>query len=300
METKVTIIIPTHNNQDTIERAIESCRKQDFYHVEILVIDNGSTDQTKEKIFEIIQKDERVKYFYTDQIGRSNARNIGIKRAKGKYIKFLDADDSLTERGLQESVLFLEHNTDYKAFCGSTEYVDLSSSRREIKKIPENINELQFHNLFPINSILIRNEDLIFFENDLDYCEDWLFWFDNLWSKKIYIDNKIVCGRVFITGKNSMKNVKLMSRFRVIVRAQIIKKINYKPYMYFSDLKYCLTYLWSYKNGEERIQCLEDKMYQGYEKLFLLAKVLYKIPIFKSLYDRKKNIQESNNAYFKK
>jgi len=91
--TKVSIIIPAYNASDCICMAIESILNQKYDEsIEIIVVDDGSTDNTKESLTYLIDRDI-IKYFYKFNGGASSARNYGIKKANGELIGFLDADD---------------------------------------------------------------------------------------------------------------------------------------------------------------------------------------------------------------
>ena len=94
------IIIPTYNRSHTILKTISSVIKQTYQNYEVLVIDDGSSDKTKEVVASI--KDSRIKYYYKTHNERSAARNFGVKKAEGEYICFLDSDDLLLENYLTE------------------------------------------------------------------------------------------------------------------------------------------------------------------------------------------------------
>lgn len=301
MKKKVTIVIPVFNGAATITRAIESCLNQNYKTIEIVVVDNGSTDKTKEKVQVIMAAHSCVKYIFTQTKGRSNARNIGIDYASGEYITFLDVDDTLAATGLEIAVEFLDSNLEYTAFSQSIEYINVISKSRKKELINENIEELQFRNLFPINSVVIRNNKLILFDITLDYCEDWLFWFSNLWNKRVKINNSTIAGMVYITGENSMRNTRIMSRYRAVVRAEIIKSTDkYQLSMYLKDIKLCLTYLWSYGTKGQHSVELDKVMKKGFKGKFTFCNVLYKFFVFKYVYNIKKDKQESMNYYVTK
>lgn len=95
--TKVTVVIPTHNCGQYICQAIESVLKQTYKDREIIVVDDGSTDKTREIIEPYIQAGS-VRYIYQENRGLPGARNTGIQNAKGEFIVVLDADDELDER----------------------------------------------------------------------------------------------------------------------------------------------------------------------------------------------------------
>jgi glycosyltransferase involved in cell wall biosynthesis len=87
------IIIPTYNRGKLLPKAIESVLNQDCNDWELIVVDDGSTDNTKNIIEKLCENDQRIKYVYQDNQERSAARNKGIENSKGKYVCFLDSDD---------------------------------------------------------------------------------------------------------------------------------------------------------------------------------------------------------------
>lgn len=108
---KVSVIIPTYNKRDKIKFAINSALNQTYENIEILIIDDGSQDGTKE----YVQKfhDERISYFYKKNGGLSDARNYGIKKSTGDYLLFLDSDDFLEENTIKYLMdLMCEYNVD--------------------------------------------------------------------------------------------------------------------------------------------------------------------------------------------
>ncbi|UZR92539.1 glycosyltransferase family 2 protein [Chondrinema litorale] len=86
------IILPTYNRDNLLSKAIESVQNQTFEDWELIIVDDGSTDNTVE-VIKNYQSDLRIKYIYQENAERSTARNNGIKNAKGQYICFLDSDD---------------------------------------------------------------------------------------------------------------------------------------------------------------------------------------------------------------
>lgn len=99
---KVSIVIPTHNAAGTIKRCVDSILAQTYQCFEVIIIDNGSTDN----LVDIVNSysDARIKYFTTNKLGVSNARNMGIKKSKGEFVSFCDADDEYDPSFLAEMV----------------------------------------------------------------------------------------------------------------------------------------------------------------------------------------------------
>ena len=89
-EPLVSVIIPTYNSSQYIKEAIDSVLAQTYKNFEIIVIDDGSTDNTKEVLAPYLSV---IKYIYKNNGGPASARNRGIKEANGEFVAFLDADD---------------------------------------------------------------------------------------------------------------------------------------------------------------------------------------------------------------
>lgn len=104
----ISVIIPTYNAENTILETIKSIQKQTFSDWEIIVINDGSTDKTLEKLSEI--KDQRVKVLSYENSGVAISRNRGISHATGEYLAFIDADDLWTPDKLALQLAALEKN----------------------------------------------------------------------------------------------------------------------------------------------------------------------------------------------
>lgn len=112
---KVSIIIPSYNSQDYLERCLDSVVNQIYKNIEIIIIDDASTDKTKEIIKKYAEKDKRIIPFYqTVNKGVSASRNIGLKASTGEYIMFVDSDDSLTKDSVRRMVdISNKYNSDF-------------------------------------------------------------------------------------------------------------------------------------------------------------------------------------------
>lgn len=107
---KITIIVPVYNVEKYLEEAIESAINQTYQNLEILLIDDGSTDSSGQICDAYAKKDSRIKVFHQENKGLSGARNTGLKNATGKYIMFLDSDDRFTLNACQIMYDFIEKN----------------------------------------------------------------------------------------------------------------------------------------------------------------------------------------------
>lgn len=117
----VSIIIAVYNGVKTIEKSVQSAQCQTYENVEIIVVDDGSTDETFSTVKRIADRDVRVKLVHQKNSGVSAARNRGIEEANGKYICFLDADDAYTDQYVAHMVQTLETNNSELVVCGYVE-----------------------------------------------------------------------------------------------------------------------------------------------------------------------------------
>ena len=117
MEEKlVTVVIPTYNRAGIIARAINSAANQTYQNLEIIVVDDGSADDTESAVRAV--GDSRVRYIRQNHANGNVARNRGISEAKGEYIAFLDSDDEWTEDKLSVQISAMEENNAPVSFCG--------------------------------------------------------------------------------------------------------------------------------------------------------------------------------------
>lgn len=91
----VSIIVTCYNQSNYLEKAVNSVLAQTYSKLECIIVDDGSSDQTKDVAEGLVQQDSRVQYFYKPNGGVSSARNFGLDKAQGDWLQFLDADDWL-------------------------------------------------------------------------------------------------------------------------------------------------------------------------------------------------------------
>jgi glycosyltransferase involved in cell wall biosynthesis len=102
---RVSVIIPTYNRADLVGETIQSALDQTYSDYEVIVLDDGSTDNTAEVV---AQFGERVNYVYQDNVGETGARNAGIAVAQGELLSFLDSDDCMLPNNLEDLVALLD------------------------------------------------------------------------------------------------------------------------------------------------------------------------------------------------
>lgn len=92
---KVSVIIPLYNKEQAILNTLNSVANQTFSDIEIIVVDDGSTDGSATIVKDCAARDSRIKYFFKNNGGVSSARNFGLSKAEGGWVIFLDADDEM-------------------------------------------------------------------------------------------------------------------------------------------------------------------------------------------------------------
>ena len=130
---KVTIVIPVYNTGLYLKRAIESCLIQTLRDIEIIIVNDGSTDNSLEIAKEYESYDDRVKVVSTENRGLSEARNTGLELAKGKYVYFLDSDDWIEAEAIEQCYNHAaKNNLDLVLFDSKVSVEELREFSKEI------------------------------------------------------------------------------------------------------------------------------------------------------------------------
>lgn len=184
----VSIITPAYNAELFIEQTINSVQKQTFSDWEMIVVDDGSTDNTAVMVKAIAEIDHRIKYFYQQNGRQGKARNLAIENAKGEFLAFLDADDLWESTKLEKQIQVIEQEKCDLVY--TTGYVFSENTNNVVKKIQitggaQNSKELIIKQLwgysFPILSVLVKKEFVVkvggFSENPkVQNAEDYQLW----------------------------------------------------------------------------------------------------------------------------
>lgn len=173
----VSVIIPSYNREKLISRAINSILNQTYKNIEIVVVDDGSTDKTEDVIKQL--NVSNLKYIkLSKNRGACKARNIGIENASGEYIAFLDSDDEWVPDKLEKQINFMEKHDADIVVCNF--YYEKNGKR--IVKISKNHgkiirkNEILGINMVTTGAILAKKsvlESVGLFDNCLPRYQDW-------------------------------------------------------------------------------------------------------------------------------
>lgn len=118
MKDLISIIIPVYNLEDYLERCLNSVLNQTYSNIEIIIVNDGSTDNSGKIIDEFAQKDSRIKVLHKKNTGVSDTRNKGLEIANGDYIGFVDGDDEVKENMYQKLLENLKENKADISHCG--------------------------------------------------------------------------------------------------------------------------------------------------------------------------------------
>jgi len=177
---KISVIIPTYNRKHTLQRAIDSVLAQTFKPYEIIIVDDGSKDGTKEWL---LQNYPSVQYIHQPNNGVSSARNKGIQISQGSWIALLDSDDEWMPEKLEYQSRFLEMNRD-SSFCHTNEIWIRNGVRvNQMKKHKKYGGDIFKHcldicRISPSSSIIKKDvfEEVGAFDESLTVCEDYDLW----------------------------------------------------------------------------------------------------------------------------
>jgi teichuronic acid biosynthesis glycosyltransferase TuaG len=180
----VSVIIPTYNGEAFLGRTIESVLAQTYPNWELLVVDDGSFDKTADLAKSFAARDNRVKYFYEERSGGpSRPTNLGISKAGGEYLAFLDHDDFWLPEKLNKQVRFLSENNLDMAACHALVSPQGGSGNSKKIKVPNFQNPaqkiLEKNFIMSASSILVKTavaKAVGSFDEDLRGPQDWDFY----------------------------------------------------------------------------------------------------------------------------
>lgn len=224
------LVMPAYNCADTIGMTIESILSQNFQNFELIIINDGSTDDTEKVIQKYVQKDERIFYKTISNNGPGNARNVGIQAASGEYLFLIDSDDQLERDNLaQRADLMNKYQPDLLIGSYQTNILDNQELvDKKITSAPDCIFESKeqfLAKVYPLmekqlmyviwNKVyrlaIIRESNITF--PSYKSCEDRLFnlqYFQHV--KKCVVTSRVLYNYSF-DGKNSLTNKYFENKF---------------------------------------------------------------------------------------
>lgn len=225
-EILVSVIIPTYNRKFIIERAIKSVLNQTYKNWELIIIDDGSTDNTKEALKQYL-KNKRIRYYYKKNGGVSSARNMGIKKVKGMYIAFLDSDDEFLPNKIRFQLnVMKKHKTGLSL---SNAYIQKTNKKEVEKKNIPNIFITKSNFLkFPMSaSYIMVEKNKIYYDEELYSGEDLDYFLRNIKDDKaIFISLPIVIRH----KEDSTNRISVNSNIKRKATSKLISKVRSNTY----------------------------------------------------------------------
>jgi len=173
---RFSVIIPTYNREAKLPRAVSSVLGQSFVDLELIVVDDGSTDGTRRRIETLT--DPRVRYLSQSHKGRTAARNLGAAAARGRWLAFLDSDDEVRTDWLQHFARASADPAVAAVCCGAHVLIDRpGGEHRESVQMPRDLGAVHHHRrgLFLCGTFAVRREiflDAGGYRDDLEFSEN--------------------------------------------------------------------------------------------------------------------------------
>lgn len=199
---KISVFMPCYNAQKYLGQAIESILAQTYPYFELIIVDDGSNDRSREMIAAYMEQDSRVKLFVNEcNRGLVYTRNRGIELCRNEYVALMDADDVAPPGRLQTELEFLENNPDIGAIAGKYQLID-DSGCKITTQYPAAFTKSEvraamfFQNVIANGSVMYRNEIVkkgaISYRADFGAMEDYCFWCDFLKQSDIVNLNEVL------------------------------------------------------------------------------------------------------------
>ena len=223
----VSVIIPTFNRASWLSGTIDSVFNQTFKNFELLVVDDGSTDNTREIVTSF---GEQVKYFFQSNRGPSAARNSGIRQAKANLLTFLDSDDRWLKDKLQVQIYLMMTNPNVK-ICYTDEIWIRHGKRVNPKKIHQKYSGWLYQHSLPLciispSSVMIHQEvfeKVGLFDENLLVCEDYDLWLRISQHYPITLINKALIIKNGGHADQLSHRLRGMDRFRVRAMEKVLQ-----------------------------------------------------------------------------
>jgi len=218
-EVTVSVIIPCYNQGEYIEEAIQSVLDSTFKNIEIVVVNDGSTDKFTNELLNNYNR-PKTKVITIQNQGVSIARNIGIQNSSAKYILPLDADDKISSTYIEKAVSVLENNDDIKVVCCEVECFGARKGRKALSE--PTIEMLLGENTMVVTSMFRRadfNKTKGFNPNMIFGFEDWDFWL-SMAELGGYFHKINTVGVYYRINKRS-RNLTISNEHKTILRRQI-------------------------------------------------------------------------------
>lgn len=219
----VSVIIPTWNRVEYLFEALNSVFQQSYPHIEIIVVDDGSTDDTKARLEPLINKG-KIRYFYQENQGQSAARNLAISKMKGAYACFLDSDDHWFPHKVEAQVELMKTDSNIAICYGDMNLIDSKGHFVSHWRMPHYsgyvMKQLLLNNFISMPTVMIKADALVEqggFDEQIRFAPDYDLWLRISPSCQIiYLDSILAEYRVMDEQLSSDKAARMSSNKKVM------------------------------------------------------------------------------------
>lgn len=245
----VSIITPIYNGENYITQTVTSVINQTFTNWELIIIDDGSTDKSATIIRELAKSNSKIQCLFQKNLGGTEARNNGIRTAKGQYMCMLDADDTWEPEFLKEQLDFMNSKKTFLVFCSHTR---INEDSQEVLKpfiVPEKVT---YHDLLTTCSISLLTGvydsepygKVYFNQNFKNLRNDFLYWLEIIKKVKVGYGNPSVLANYRILKNSASRNkwtviIPQFQALRNVEKLNLLKSLYYMmTWSVFGYLKY--------------------------------------------------------------
>lgn len=237
------VIIPTYNRRSFLPIAVSSVLEQTFSDFELIVVDDGSTDNTAELFRPGLNRQKCIKYIHQPHQGVSAARNTGIRQTKGEYIAFLDSDDRFCREKLELTYDYIKNNPGYKIFHTDEVWYRSGSllPQKNYHKKPSGLvfeQALKLCCVSPSTTVIKKEifDDIGLFDEEFLACEDYDFWLRVTAQYPVYLIPKILTIKEGGRADQQSKKYPAMDKFRINSIRKLLSSNN------LTEQQYLLAY----------------------------------------------------------
>ena len=266
----ISVIIPLYNKEAAIAQSLKSVLSQEYDDFEVVIVDDGSTDNSV-AIVEAIN-DSRIRLIKQENGGPSKARNTGVKNAKGEWILFLDGDDELLPNALSHFNSLIIQHSNISFFCCPyfvrTNYNEYQQFSYNNVIINNNFKAHFYHKFLPHTGCAIFANHMInkyLFDERIYRYEDFEQWFRMYREERIFLSSQpvLIVNQTFAAA----------SKCRNSIKEDFVGYINLKGKSFWEKMCLYSLYLCEKDNYKNQIKSSLSSLYKRYD-LFVLWKVL--------------------------
>lgn len=236
MKDLISIIVPVYNAENTIKKTVRSLQEQDYPHIEIILVNDGSSDNSEAICEKIKETDNRIVLYTKKNGGPSAARQYGLNHANGQYVTFCDADDVMEKTMISTLLCLMNQNKSQLSICAfntgennSTLFDDNEEVWNQIEAIKHCLMDnavggFLWNKIFDLE--IIKQHD-IHFDEAVYYCEDMEFVIEYmLYCTKVSYIRKGLYNYIYQEGSLSSENFSWKKLTNIFARIKILKLLN--------------------------------------------------------------------------